>query len=157
MAWMERIGASWRCADLLAIFIERRARVVHWAGVPTDTTLVLFWSPECGFCQRMLDDLKGWETNPQPGAPQLLVVSRGTVAANQAQGLRSPVVLDQGFTVGRAFGATGTPMAVLVDGNRKIASEVVAGAQAILALAEGEQAGTQPATASRSPSSEGRR
>jgi hypothetical protein len=91
----------------------------------------------------MLDGLKAWETTPPVGAPQLLVVSRGTVEANRAQGLRSPVVLDQGFTVGRAFGAEGTPMAVLVDSNGTIASQVVAGAAAILALARGEQALTQ--------------
>ena len=30
-------------------------------------------------------------------------------------GLRSPLVLDQDFSVGNTFGATGTPMAVLVD------------------------------------------
>jgi hypothetical protein len=23
--------------------------------------LVLFWSPGCGFCSRMLDDLKAWK------------------------------------------------------------------------------------------------
>ena len=103
-------------------------------------TLVLFWSPECGFCQRMLDDLKAWETNPPPGAPQLLVVSRGTVEANQAQGLRSPMVLDQGFTVGRTFGADGTPMAVLVDAEGHIASGVAAGAPAVFALARRVQA-----------------
>ena len=124
-------------------------RTIDLATFRGHTTLVLFWSPECGFCQQMLDDLKAWETTPPPGAPQLLVVSRGTLEANQAQGLRSPVVLDQGFTVGRTFGAEGTPMAVLVDSNGQIASQVVAGAAAILALARGEQARTQAATASR--------
>jgi hypothetical protein len=79
----------------------------------------------------------------------LLVVSTGTVEANQAQGLRSQVVLDEGFAVARAFGATGTPMAVLVDGDGKIASEVVTGGQAVLALARSKQTRTQPATASR--------
>jgi hypothetical protein len=37
--------------------------------------------------------------------------------------------------IGRTFGATGTPMALLVDAEGKIASEVVAGAPAVLALA----------------------
>jgi hypothetical protein len=32
---------------------------------------------------------------------------------------------------GRAFGISGTPMAVLLDGNARIASTVAAGAQAI--------------------------
>lgn len=38
-------------------------------------TIVLFWSPNCGFCERMLDDLKEWEANPPKGAPELLVIS----------------------------------------------------------------------------------
>jgi sec-independent protein translocase protein TatA len=51
-------------------------------------------------------------------------------------GIGSPVVLDQQFVVGRAFGAGGTPSAVLVDEEGKIASEVAVGGQeAVLELA----------------------
>jgi peroxiredoxin len=103
-------------------------------------TLVLFWSPRCGFCQQMLDDLKAWEAHPPDGAPRLLVVSTGSVEENRAQGLRSPVVLDQGFTAGRAFGADGTPMAVLVDAEGRIASDAATGAAEVLALARRQQA-----------------
>jgi peroxiredoxin len=103
-------------------------------------TLVLFWRPSCGFCERMLPDLKAWETNARNGAPKLLVVSTDSVADNQAMGLRSPIVLDStGMSVGRQFGANGTPMAVLVDAEGKIASELAAGAPAVLALAGQEQ------------------
>ncbi len=98
-------------------------------------TLVLFWNPGCGFCQQMLDDLKDWEANPPEEAPKLLVVSAGTKEANKAMGLSSPVVLDQGFSVGSAFGASGTPSAVLVDSEGKVASEVAVGAPAVLGLA----------------------
>ena len=98
-------------------------------------TLVLFWNPGCGFCQQMLDDLKDWEANPPEEAPKLLVVSAGTKEANKAMGLRSPVVLDHDFGVGRAFGANGTPSAVLVDEEGKVASELAVGAPAVLALA----------------------
>ena len=110
------------------------------------TTLVLFWRPSCGFCQRMLPDLRAWEAKPHPGAPKLLVVSTDSVADNQAMGLRSPVLLDQdGMRVGRLFGATGTPMAVLVDAEGKIASELAVGAPAVLALAGHTQDTTAPA------------
>jgi peroxiredoxin/uncharacterized membrane protein YphA (DoxX/SURF4 family) len=102
-------------------------------------TLLLFWNPGCGFCQRMLEDLKAWEARPQRGAPRVLVVSTGTVEANQALGLNSTVVLDEGFTVAPKFGATGTPMAVLVDAEGNIASELAAGAPAVLALAGQKQ------------------
>jgi peroxiredoxin len=99
-------------------------------------TLVLFWNPGCGFCQRMLDDLKAWEANPPKDAPKLLVVSTDTVEVNRALGLRAPVLLDQNnMSAGSKFGANGTPMAVLIDAHGKIASEVAAGAPAVLALA----------------------
>ncbi|MDQ3654099.1 MAG: redoxin domain-containing protein [Chloroflexota bacterium] len=101
-----------------------------------DPTLVLFWNPGCGFCSRMLDDLKAWEATPPTGAPRLLVISTGTVEANQAMGLQSTLVLDQGFATGRAFGAGGTPSAVLVDADGLISSEVAVGAPAVLALAD---------------------
>ena len=107
-------------------------------------TLVLFWNPGCGFCNRMLDDLKAWEAKPPKGAPKLLVVSTGTAEANQAMGLRSPVVLDQNFAVGSAFGASGTPSAVLVDAKGNIASELAVGAPAVLALAGAPQDQAKP-------------
>ena len=97
-------------------------------------TLVLFWNPGCGFCQRMLPDLKAWEAAPPKGAPKLLVVLAGTVEANRAQGFRSTVVLDEGFSVGSAFGARGTPSAVLVDERGRIASDLAVGGTAVLEL-----------------------
>jgi peroxiredoxin len=97
-------------------------------------TLVLFWNPACGFCQSMLKDLKAWEAQRRPGALQLLVVSTGSLEANKAMDLRSPVLLDQDFKVGGKFGADGTPMALLVDAEGKIASELAEGAPNILRL-----------------------
>ncbi len=83
----------------------------------------------------MLPDLKEWEESPSEGAPKLLVVSAGAVEANKEMGLHCPVLLDQQFATGRAFGASGTPSAVLVDEAGKIASEVAVGASAVLKLA----------------------
>jgi len=83
----------------------------------------------------MLDDLKEWEAHPPPGAPKLLVVSSGTTEDNLAMNLRSRVVVDPNSLAASAFGAGGTPMAVLLDAKGRVASEVAAGAQAVLALA----------------------
>ena len=105
--------------------------------------LVLFWNPGCGFCQGMLEDLKTWETRRSGASPSLLVISAGSVEANRAMRLRSAVVLDTGFESGRAFGASGTPSAVLVDKDGRIASEVVVGARAVLALAAGQDTAMQ--------------
>ncbi|MBA2469400.1 MAG: TlpA family protein disulfide reductase, partial [Chloroflexia bacterium] len=111
------------------------AKAVSLKEYQGDRTLVLFWNPGCGFCSRMVDDLKAWEANPPTGAPRLLVISTGTVEANRVMGIQSTVVLDQGFETGRAFGAGGTPSAVLIDSEGQIASEVTVGAPAVLALA----------------------
>jgi peroxiredoxin len=100
-----------------------------------EETMVLFWNPGCGFCQRMLPELRGWEEAPPEGAPKLLVVSAGTEEPNREMGLSSTVVLDQDFAAGRAFGAAGTPSAVLVDAEGRIASEVAVGVEAVLELA----------------------
>jgi protein-disulfide isomerase len=106
---------------------------VRSADLRGEPTLVLLWNPGCGFCSRMLDDVRALEDDP--GAPRLLLVSAGDEAANRAMGLRSPVALDGGFAVGQALGAQGTPSAVLVDGDGRIASPVAAGGPAVLALA----------------------
>ena len=101
------------------------------------STLVLFWNPACGYCSRRHGDLKAWKAGPGalPQAPRLLVVSTGDPHANRAMDLRSPVVLDEGFATGRAFDATGTPSAVLVDARGRIASDLAVGAPAVLVLA----------------------
>jgi thiol-disulfide isomerase/thioredoxin len=96
-------------------------------------TIVLFWNPGCGFCRAMHDELLDWENN---GAdrPALVVVSSGDPEAVRAEGFTSSVVLDPDFSAGAAFGAGGTPAAVLVDARGKIASRVVAGAEDVFAL-----------------------
>lgn len=56
--------------------------------------------------------------------------------------LFSPMILDQNFDVRRAFDATGTPSAVLVDIEVQVASEVAASAPAALELARPDLAKT---------------
>jgi peroxiredoxin len=118
--------------------------VVDLADFRGSRTLVLFWNPGCAFCARMLPDLQAWETNPPAGAPRLLVVSMGSPEDNRAQGLRAPLVLDQEFRVGRAFGLSGTPSAVLVDEQGRLTAEPAAGAPGVWALANPDAAPSIP-------------
>jgi peroxiredoxin len=97
--------------------------------------LLLFWNPACGFCQQMLKDLRDWEKDPPPGSPTLVLVSTGTVEENLAMQLQSRVMIDDAQRAASAFGAHGTPMGVLIDEKGRIASEIVAGARAVLELA----------------------
>ena len=98
-------------------------------------TLVVFWNPNCPHCQQLAEDLRRWEAEPPRGAPRLFVVSSGSVEANRALGFQSSVVLDESFKVAEAFGAHGTPSAVLVDAEGRITSTVGIGARDVLALA----------------------
>ncbi|MGD9891293.1 MAG: redoxin domain-containing protein [Dehalococcoidia bacterium] len=110
-------------------------QTVELASRKGKETLVVFWNPDCGFCQQMLPDLKQWEAAPPANAPELLVVSTGSAEANRALSFAAPVLLDQNFSVGPSFGANGTPMAVLVDAEGQIASAPAAGAQQVFDLA----------------------
>jgi peroxiredoxin len=101
----------------------------------TNNTLLLFWNPTCSFCQAMLDKVKDLQAARVNGAPRIVIISRGTAEALLPQGLHAPILLDDEFKTGKAFGATGTPAAVLIDAQGRIASAVGAGEQAVLALA----------------------
>jgi hypothetical protein len=72
----------------------------------------------------MLPDLKEWESEAPESAPRLVVVSAGSEEANKEMELTSPILLDQNFATGRSFGTSGTPSAVLVDAEGKVASEI---------------------------------
>ncbi len=100
-------------------------------------SLVVFWNPDCGFCRSMHDDLLAWEAGTNGSAPQLVVISSGDDLRTRAEGFGSPVLLDPDFSVGEAFGAAGTPSAVLIDTDGRVASEVIVGAEAILGRVRG--------------------
>lgn len=102
---------------------------------PERDTLVLFWDPNCGFCRAMLDDLHAWERKDVKRV-RLLIASSGDSADTQADRLLSTVALDPGYSAGTAFGAGGTPMAVLIDQHGRVASGLVAGGAAVMELAQ---------------------
>jgi thiol-disulfide isomerase/thioredoxin len=112
-------------------------KMTELADFEGSPVLVLFWNPNCGFCKRMLPDLKAWEAHPTEEAPKLLIVSTGSVEENRSMGLCSTIVVDQTFMAGRVFAVSGTPTAVLFDAEGNIASEMAAGADAVMSLANG--------------------
>lgn len=112
-----------------------RGEILDLSDIATGSgTLVLFWNPRCSFCREMHDDLLAREETRPEEAPALVVVSSGSAADTAAEGFRSTVLLDPDGQAARAFGANGTPMAVLVDADARIASLLAAGAKAVLAL-----------------------
>lgn len=97
-------------------------------------TLVTYWSTTCGYCGQMLDELREWDKTKGADEPNLLLLSRGTAEENRELDLQSPVVLDDERVVARKLGMEGTPSAVLVDEEGKIASQVAVGAERIWSL-----------------------
>ena len=109
---------------------------VSIGGASAKKSLLLFWSPTCGFCKRMVEDLKAWEKKAPASAPDIYLITSGSADENRAQGLKATILLDESFSTGRTFGANGTPSAILLDEAGKVASEVVVGAPAVLDLAK---------------------
>lgn len=96
--------------------------------------MLLFWNPGCGFCRSMHEDIRAWEADRPVGAPALVVISAGTAEEVRAEGFKSKVLLDPEWSASTALGADGTPMAVLVGQDARIASSLVTGAAAVLEL-----------------------
>jgi peroxiredoxin/uncharacterized membrane protein YphA (DoxX/SURF4 family) len=129
-------SATVNIGDPAPVFARRDldGNEVDLASFRGSPTAVLFWNPGCGFCSRMLNDLKEWEANRSSDDPQLFVVSTGTPEANRKMGLKSIVVLDQGFILGHEFGVGGTPSGILIDAEGRVASQVRVGAPGVMAL-----------------------
>lgn len=108
-------------------------QVVDLGALDGHRTVLLFWNPDCGFCRAMLGELRSWERVRPRTAPELVVISTGTVEVNREQSFRSRVLLDPVFGAGKVFGVGGTPSAVLVEDGR-VASEVGVGAPAVMEL-----------------------
>lgn len=98
-------------------------------GAPT---VLVFWNPDCGYCREMLDALRA-EGERRARDAGLIIVSRGTAEATEADGFSCPVALDASGEAARAFGARGTPMAVALDGGARVAGPVAAGPREVLA------------------------
>ena len=113
-------------------------RPISLASFRGEDLLLLFWNPGCGFCRSMRPELHPLEKRADGRGPKLVVVSSGDVASIRAEGFGCPVLVDEGFSVGGLFGARGTPMALLVGADGRVASELAAGAEAVLALAARE-------------------
>lgn len=122
-------------AEAPAIELDRldggRASVPALVDGPT---VVMFWNPGCGYCRSLHGDVRAWEDERPEGAPALVVVSAGDAGETREEGFAAPVLLDGSWEAAGAFGADGTPMAVLVDRAGRIATPLITGAEAILGV-----------------------
>jgi peroxiredoxin/uncharacterized membrane protein YphA (DoxX/SURF4 family) len=97
-------------------------------------TLAVFWSLACPHCTAMMSDLKSWNDARGESDPQLLVFSDGSEDDHKEVELSAPIVLDPGYRTAEKLGMFGTPSAVVVDEQGRIASETGVGSANIWAL-----------------------
>ena len=112
---------------------------IHGNEVSSDSfkgreTVVAFWSLTCPFCREAIADLRDWDNAKGADDPALVLFSEGDLNEHQEFGLRSPIILEEGYKTAEKFGMYGTPSAVLVNEHGKIISETVQGAQGIWSL-----------------------
>ncbi len=104
------------------------------ADVNGRRTLAIFWSHGCPHCRNMRDEIAEWEKARGADDANLVIFSDGDREQAQALELQSPVLLDTGYEVSKALGMLGTPSAVVIDANGRIASGTAMGAEKIWAL-----------------------
>jgi peroxiredoxin len=116
---------------LLADASGRRVGLADYAG---SSVVVLFWTPECGYCRQMGHDLRVWDATSDRRERSLLIIEPGAASTNGAATMRSPVLRDPTGEVARAYGVARPPVAVLVDADGRIAAGPAICASAVLHL-----------------------
>lgn len=100
--------------------------------------LLLFTDPHCRPCSALLPEVAHWQERYRD-LLTIALVTRGAALSNRAKadefGLTN-VLLQGGSEVAAAYRAEGTPVAVVIDRRRRIASRVATGSQAIRRLVE---------------------
>jgi peroxiredoxin/uncharacterized membrane protein YphA (DoxX/SURF4 family) len=106
---------------------------------------LLFWDPACGFCRRLAPEIQSWQRAREDQGTALIVISRGTAEVNAATELDLPIVLDNDFAAGSVFGVRGTPSAVALDPQGRVASLAAVGGQAVMELLDSQPVSGVPA------------
>ena len=104
---------------------------LHSSELRGSETALVFWSPSCGFCRQAADDLVRWE---RTDGRRLVLLSSAPDDDLASRGFQGPVAIDDGMRIGAAFGAAGTPMAVLIAADGAVVSDLAAGRDAIETL-----------------------
>lgn len=101
--------------------------------------LLLFFSPQCGFCTQMAADLAALPADGGPDHVVTVIVTTGNAEENRKliaqHGIHSVVLLQEEMKVAALFQAQGTPMGYRIDPAGRVASELAVGAEAVLKLA----------------------
>lgn len=103
--------------------------------IPGRRTLMIFWSPACPFCERLLRQLRQWGATSPTDLTLALLVRAEDVEATLAQGLNAMIIEDDNSARAH-YEVTGTPVTVLADANGTLAEPIAIGLGASQVLME---------------------
>ena len=95
---------------------------------------LLFWSPLCGYCNQLAPDLHRWESSPSPELPPVTLVARASADENRSEQFGFRTLLDDDLSASTAFGAIGTPSAIVIDASGRIATPLARGIREVREL-----------------------
>jgi peroxiredoxin len=99
-----------------------------------EETLFMFWSPDCGSCREIREELLVRERNPQPGTPRLVLITWASRREIRAEGFKSPILFDRDRVSMEALSVRGTPAGVLADAEGRTAWPLALGKRHLLRL-----------------------
>lgn len=112
--------------------------------------ILVNWSPTCGFCDAIAPDLASAAPALEEANATLVLLAHGDAAANRAMvekyKIESPILL-LGDANPAGFQALGTPTAVLVDAEGKVATSLAIGADQVPLLVQDVAAAGGPGDA----------
>lgn len=114
---------------------------------PGRPVLLAFVDPQCAPCDELLPDLAAWQRD-RSDRLTIALVSRGDIQENEAKALGyglQRVLLQQEREVATSYGSDGTPSALLIDRDGRIAAPLARGAEEIRDAVAA--AGAEPAVA----------
>ncbi|MFO1433547.1 MAG: TlpA disulfide reductase family protein [Candidatus Competibacteraceae bacterium] len=101
--------------------------------------LLINWSPQCGFCARIAQELAGLREAFQQHKIELVLAAHGDAEANrklaEENGLNATILLQKDTQTVAAFQGLGTPVAYLLDEEGRVAKPLAVGADKVPALA----------------------
>lgn len=127
-----------RGASLAGVTLARTGGgVLSLGAVVGGLSLLVFWDPRCQFCVALLPRLLLWEReDPHHGVRLLLAVRRAVDADLRLQGFAAVAVVDADQALLRAVGGRGTPSALVIGADGRVASDLAVGGDAVIALAQ---------------------
>ena len=97
-------------------------------------TMVVFWNPRCGFCRDMHHELLARSAEMVASSPRMLLVSTGSAEEIGALGFAFAMLQDRTGTAVTRLGAQGTPSALLLGADGRLAAPPAVGREAVMAL-----------------------